>query len=143
MPFEKPQAQRGGIHECNDRNLVSQEKSMKRKILRTITLGSYALILLLGAAWQVQAQDAKAAYPSMAPLEQYLISDRNAEIALARSAAPESLSGDAEVLSQAACSDLLEPARSTILPSTHYQEDRVGVGRTIESPDVRQYQSRF
>ena len=71
---------------------------MKRKILRTITLGSSALILLLGAAWQVQAQDAKAAYPSMAPLEQYLISDRNAEIALARSAAPESLSGDAEVL---------------------------------------------
>src|SRR6266705_5232648 len=98
MPFEKPQAQRGGIHECNDRNLVSQEKSVKRKILRTITLGSSALILLLGAAWQVQAQDAKAAYPSMAPLEQYLISDRNAEIALARSAAPESLSGDAEVL---------------------------------------------
>jgi hypothetical protein len=34
----------------------------------------------------------------MAPLEQYLIADRNAEIALARSAAPESISHDAEVL---------------------------------------------
>jgi len=34
----------------------------------------------------------------MAPLEQYLISDRNVEIALARSAAPESISRDAEVL---------------------------------------------
>ncbi len=80
------------------RNHVSREKSMKRKILRTMTLGSFALAVLLGAAWQVQAQDAKAPYPNMAPLEQYLISDRNAEIALARSAAPESLSRDAEVL---------------------------------------------
>ena len=45
-----------------------------------------------------QAQDAKASYPTMAPLEQYLIADRDAEIALARSAAPESISQDAEVL---------------------------------------------
>ena len=34
----------------------------------------------------------------MAPLGQYLITDRNAEIALARSAAPDSISRDAEVL---------------------------------------------
>jgi hypothetical protein len=34
----------------------------------------------------------------MAPIEQYLMADRNAEIALARSAAPESISHDAEVL---------------------------------------------
>jgi hypothetical protein len=34
----------------------------------------------------------------MAPLDQYLIPDRNAEIALARSAAPESISRDADVL---------------------------------------------
>jgi hypothetical protein len=33
----------------------------------------------------------------MAPVEQYLIADRDAEIALARSAAPESISRDAEV----------------------------------------------
>jgi hypothetical protein len=71
---------------------------MKRKILTTIILGSFALVVFLGAAWQLQAQDAKTPYPSMAPLEQYLISDRNAEIALARSAAPESISRDAEVL---------------------------------------------
>jgi hypothetical protein len=38
------------------------------------------------------------AYPSMASIEQYLISDRNAEIALARSAAPESISSDAKIL---------------------------------------------
>lgn len=38
------------------------------------------------------------AYPSMASIEQYLIPDRNAEIAMARSAAPESISSDAKVL---------------------------------------------
>jgi hypothetical protein len=34
----------------------------------------------------------------MAPLDQYLMADRNAEIALARSAAPDAISRDAEVL---------------------------------------------
>src|SRR5258708_17454078 len=34
----------------------------------------------------------------MAPTEQYLMTDRDAEIALARSAAPESISRDAEIL---------------------------------------------
>jgi hypothetical protein len=71
---------------------------MKRKIVRTITLRSFALIVVLGAARQALAQDAKAPCLGMAPLDQYLIADRNAEIALARSAAPESISRDAEVL---------------------------------------------
>jgi hypothetical protein len=48
-------------------------------------------------AWPAKAQDEKTPYPSMAPLEQYLM-DRNAEIALARSAAPQSISADADVL---------------------------------------------
>jgi len=38
------------------------------------------------------------AYPSMASIEQYLMPDRNAEIALARSAAPEAISADAKIL---------------------------------------------
>lgn len=42
--------------------------------------------------------DKSTTYPSMASIEQYLMPDRNAEIALARSAAPESISGDAKVL---------------------------------------------
>jgi len=50
------------------------------------------------SAPQAQGQDSKTPYPSMASLEQYLMADRNAEIALARSAAPESVSHDAEVL---------------------------------------------
>jgi hypothetical protein len=71
---------------------------MKRKIIRMITLGSFALVVMLGAACQAHAQDAKATYPAMAPLDQYLIADPSAEIALARSAAPEPISHDAEVM---------------------------------------------
>jgi len=71
---------------------------MDRKIVRTIALGSFALVVVLSTAWQAQTQDGKAPYPSMAPLEQYLMADRNAEIAMARSAAPEGISRDAEVL---------------------------------------------
>jgi hypothetical protein len=44
-----------------------------------------------------KAHNDKTPYPGMAPLEQYLM-DRNAEIAMARSAAPQSISSDAEVL---------------------------------------------
>jgi hypothetical protein len=71
---------------------------MQRKIFRTIALKSFTLVVALGAACQSQAQDPKALYPSMAPLDQYLIVDRNVEITLARSAAPESISRDAEIM---------------------------------------------
>jgi hypothetical protein len=47
---------------------------------------------------QAVAQAAKSAYPAMAPLDQYLISDEQSEIALARSAAPNSISDGAEVM---------------------------------------------
>lgn len=56
------------------------------------------LFVLLGRAHEALAQDAATAYPKMAPIDQYLMVDREAEIALARSAAPESISRDAEVL---------------------------------------------
>ncbi|HEV3254345.1 MAG TPA: hypothetical protein VG033_08055 [Candidatus Acidoferrales bacterium] len=69
---------------------------MQRMILRTIALASFALLVALGAAGRAQAQDVKAPYPNMAPLDQYLM-ERSAEIALARSAAPDSISRDAEV----------------------------------------------
>jgi hypothetical protein len=44
------------------------------------------------------AQPKDVPYRKMAPIEQYLISDRQAEIALARSAAPSSISGGATVM---------------------------------------------
>jgi hypothetical protein len=71
---------------------------MNRKIVRTITLGSLVLMVMRIAVWQALAQEAKTPYPSMAPLDQYLIVDRNAEIALARTAAPPSISHDATVM---------------------------------------------
>jgi len=60
-----------------------------------------ALILhaaLIGAIQYAQAQLGNAPYPTMAPLSQYMISDENSEIALARSAAPRSVSDGAEVM---------------------------------------------
>jgi hypothetical protein len=70
---------------------------MKRSIVVMIAVGSFLLVVAPGAR-RTQAQDTKTAYPNMAPLQQYLIPDRDAEIALARTAAPDSISRDAEVL---------------------------------------------
>jgi hypothetical protein len=80
---------------------------VKQKAVRTVALGSFAVVVLLGLvclaqAQQAQAQpaqalEAKAQYPGMAPLDHYLM-ERNAEITLARSAAPESISRDAAVM---------------------------------------------
>jgi hypothetical protein len=70
---------------------------MNGKMVKTITLGGFALAAVLGAARPVCAGDAKNPYPtSMAPLDQYLMG-RDAEIAL-RSAAPLSISQDATVM---------------------------------------------
>lgn len=70
---------------------------MRRKGLTTFVVRSFALVVVLVAAWKAQAQDIKTPYPNMAPLDGYLM-ERNDEIALARSAAPESISRDAEVM---------------------------------------------
>ncbi|MGC2162313.1 MAG: hypothetical protein WA634_10415 [Silvibacterium sp.] len=63
----------------------------------TIKLLALALVVS-GAAWHTQAQEQKASYPAMAPLNQYLIPNENSEIALARTAAPASISDGAEVM---------------------------------------------
>jgi hypothetical protein len=71
---------------------------MKRESVRTTALGRFVLSVALSSAWQAHAQNTQAEYSSMAPVDEYLIADRNAEIALARSAAPASISREAEVL---------------------------------------------
>ncbi len=71
---------------------------MQGKKIGTIAIKSLVLVIVLGTARYGTAQDAKTPYPSMAPVDQYLMEDRSSEIALARSAAPESISRDAEVL---------------------------------------------
>ena len=58
-----------------------------------------SILLLLGLAATGEAQPQKPTpYPAMAPIEQYRIADAKDEIALARTAAPASISGNAEVL---------------------------------------------
>jgi hypothetical protein len=71
---------------------------MNRKRLQAAASLSFVLILIVGAARQGRAEDRPTSYSSMAPIEQYLMTDRNAEIALARSAAPEAISRDATIL---------------------------------------------
>ena len=57
-----------------------------------------ALVILIGAIGSAGAGDAKAAYPSMADIGQYKVPSPADEVALARSAAPTSIAGDAGVL---------------------------------------------
>ncbi|MFZ0870973.1 MAG: hypothetical protein WAM90_09625, partial [Rhodanobacter sp.] len=57
-----------------------------------------SILLAIAFAESSSAQDLHHAYPSMAPLSQYLMGDRDAEIALARSAAPKAISGEATIL---------------------------------------------
>jgi hypothetical protein len=71
---------------------------MNRKMVRKITLATFALVAVLCAGRPGRAADAKTPYPSMAPLDQYLMPDRNGEIDLARTAAPPSISRDATVM---------------------------------------------
>ncbi|HEX3101547.1 MAG TPA: hypothetical protein VHQ01_07145, partial [Pyrinomonadaceae bacterium] len=65
--------------------------------IHCILLRTFAVLVTLVALRPAVAQDATTTYPKMAPVEQYLM-DRTAEIALARTAAPESIARDAEVL---------------------------------------------
>ena len=69
---------------------------MNRSRFHTTALLAFATILLLSVS--SRSQDPKMKYPSMAPIEQYLMTDRNAEIAMARSAARESISRGATIL---------------------------------------------
>ena len=65
---------------------------------RIIAFAFVVQVLVAGATCPARAQAKKAPYPAMAPLSQYLIQDRNTEIALARSAAPASIADGAEVM---------------------------------------------
>lgn len=71
---------------------------MNIRSFAVVTSLAFALTLGLTGRTQGQAQAPKTSYPSMAPLDQYLMADRDAEVALARSAAPEAISRDAKVL---------------------------------------------
>ena len=70
--------------------------------MKKMVIKSFALLVALCAVHQLivcpaVAQDTATPYQKMAPIEQYLM-DRDAEIALARSAAPDAISHDASVI---------------------------------------------
>jgi hypothetical protein len=69
---------------------------MQKKTLTFLAVAFFMLTVLSGATDHAPAQTAS--YPAMAPLDQYLMPDVNSEIALARSAAPPSISEAAEVM---------------------------------------------
>ena len=71
-------------------------KAMRNNSL--IALAFLLLVVIPGATSQARAQAQKAPYPAMALLDQYLMPDEKSEIALARSAAPASISDGAEVM---------------------------------------------
>ena len=67
---------------------------MRIHLAKLIAFAFALLTVIPGAV----AQAAKDPYPTMAPLDQYLIADEKSEIALARSAAPASIADAAEVM---------------------------------------------
>jgi hypothetical protein len=71
---------------------------MHTKKFAAPSLKNFALLLALATAYQARSQETATTYPKMAPIDQYLMADRDAEIVLARTAAPDSISRDADVL---------------------------------------------
>jgi hypothetical protein len=71
---------------------------MNRKISASLSNQALILATALSLAGVGQAQEPKTLYARIAPIDQYLMADENAEIALARSAAPASISGDATIV---------------------------------------------
>ena len=65
--------------------------------MKKIIGSSLVLAAVLNGTGQIHAQAAKTPYPTMAPIKQYRM-DRDAEIAMARTAAPTSISKDASVM---------------------------------------------
>ena len=70
---------------------------VKNKVAITALVFLFPVVIFATVS-QARAQGEKAAYPGMAPVEQYLMADPNAEVALARSGAPASITDAAEVM---------------------------------------------
>ena len=71
------------------------KSSMKKS--KAVVLAFLVQVLISAATLPARAQP-PTPYASMAPLDQYLMSDENSEITLARSAAPASISDNAEIM---------------------------------------------
>ena len=71
---------------------------MRENKVGAIVIKCFVLLVGFGTTHQAMTQDAATTYTKMAAVDQYLMTDRSEEIAMARSAAPESISREAEVL---------------------------------------------
>ncbi len=83
--------------------ITSSRSENRVRTNRWVWAGALAIVCLvvglkLTLTSRNRNEDRSTAYPSMASIEKYLMPDRNAEIALARSAAPEAISSDARIL---------------------------------------------
>ena len=56
---------------------ILRRKTLRKNNVGAIATKSFALLVVLGTAYQAMAQDATTPYPNMAPIEQYLM-DRTA-----------------------------------------------------------------
>jgi hypothetical protein len=100
-----PKGSRASPNQCRYGRYPQVGIHFKEELMNTTKFKVVApllMSLIFGAATLPLAQaqdskDTKTPYPSMAPLDQYLM-DRNAEIALAQTAAPEAISHDATIL---------------------------------------------
>jgi hypothetical protein len=76
--------------------LFAMLRTTTTRAIRRIVAGVLALLIFVPAGVNAQS-DMKKKYPTMAPINEYLM-NRDAEIAMARSAAPAAISRDATVL---------------------------------------------
>src|ERR1700730_11668547 len=69
-----------------------------RNIMKAIIFATLLVTVLVSVSLEARSQETASSYPKMGSIDQYLIADRNAEIAMARSSAPPSISTDAQVM---------------------------------------------
>jgi hypothetical protein len=79
-------------------DVVTSDARIAHRTIGLFLSRSATLAIALAAVLPAKAQDPKAPYSAKAPIEQYLMADRNAEIFMARSAAPDDISRNATVL---------------------------------------------
>ncbi|SRR5260370_8441672 len=77
---------------------ATRERMMRERMISIMAKNSTIMVLVIGICFLVPKAAAQSdKYPKMAPVDQYLM-ERDAEILLARSAAPDSISSDATIL---------------------------------------------
>src|SRR5262245_66494961 len=85
---------RSSIGCWTSRTACNAEVIMRNKTATAMAVATMTVVAMCAQAAQTNEPDP---YATMAPLERYLIAEQEKEIALARTAAPASISGDAAI----------------------------------------------